>query len=286
MEASPPTKITTAKRDAMSTLGMYLHEIGQYDLLTREQEQALARRIRKGDETARQQFIEANLRLVVNVAKRYTRPGDAEGLLDLIQEGNLGLFRAVERFKPELGHRFTTYAMYWIRQAIQRFLVQRPVMRLPEHVQTQVNKMRRKRHTLYHEFGRQPTTQEMASAMEISEESLLALEQYSQAVVSLEKPISRDGEESTELGELIADLDAPQPEHIAGQQLLRAQVREVVDQLPGREAEILTKRFGLKDGVPRTLEDIGQELGVSRERIRQIQNEAIERIRARQLLRE
>ncbi|MEX0649468.1 MAG: RNA polymerase sigma factor RpoD/SigA [Candidatus Andersenbacteria bacterium] len=286
MAQRQPTTVAQRHRDAESTLGIYLREIGQYKLLTAEEEKILGRRVQKGDNKARQQFIEANLRLVVNVAKRYSRPGDAEALLDLIQEGNLGLFRAVERFNPKLGHRFTTYAMYWIRQAIQRYLVQRPVVRLPEHIQAQVNKMRRQRHILHHELGRQPTTQDLAEALDISEEHLLRLEQYSQAVVSLEQPINAEGEESTELGALIADLDTPQPEYIAGQQLLRAQVREVLEQLPQRERNILTKRFGLVDGVPRTLDDIGKEIGVSRERIRQIQNEAVERIRKRQLLKE
>lgn len=272
---------------ASSTLALYLKEIGAQPLLTATQERLLAEKVVKGDEPARQKFIESNLRLVVHVAKRYSRPGDPEGLLDLIQEGNLGLFRAVERFDPRRGYRFSTYAIYWIRQAIQRALTRRSVVRLPEHIADQVARMRKVRHKLYQEFNRQPTENEVALEMGVKEEEVMKLEEYAQAVVSLDQPIKESGDgETTELKELIYDLEAPQPEHIAGQHLLRAQVREVLKELPGRQQAILQLRFGLEDGIPRTLEEVGDEFGVSRERIRQIQNDAFERIRSRQLLQE
>lgn len=271
------------KQNPQSTLEMYLREIGRAPLLTAQEEVELAARIKKGDEAARQRIIESNLRLVVYVAKNYSRPGDAETLLDLIQEGNLGLFRAIERFNPKLG-RFSTYAVYWIRQAIQRALTRRPILRLPEHIADQVTKLRRARHRLYQDLGRQPTAQEIAKEMNIPEKELLKLEEYSQAVVSLDQPIAGEEGEETQLGDLIADLDTPEPEFIANQHLLRQQVRAVVEQLPKREQDILNLRFGLQDGIPHTLEEIGKKFKVSRERVRQIQNEALDRIRSRELL--
>lgn len=271
---------------ASGTLGTYLREISRYSLLEAAEEQELARRIHRGDEAARQQFIESNLRLVVSIAKQYVRPGDTEGLLDLIQEGNLGLFRAVERFDPELGHRFSTYATYWIRQAVQRYLARKAVVRLPEHVVGQVLRLRRVRHELYQKLGRQPTTPELAQVLGMREAEIFRLEEYSQDAVSLDQPVKGGEGEMTELGDLLTDLEAPRPEYIVSQELLRAQVREVLKELPGREQAIVRRRFGLEDGVPQTLEQIGKEFGVSRERIRQIQNTALRRIRERELLHE
>jgi RNA polymerase primary sigma factor len=266
-----------------SILSLYLDEIGKAKLLTGKEEAALARRIARGDEKARQEFIEANLRLVVHIAKRYASARDPEGLLDLIQEGNLGLFRAVERFHPKHKTRFSTYATYWIRQAIQRGLLQRRSIRLPENVMGDVLRMRRQRHRLYQKLQRQPTTAELAEAMAMTVPTLQHLEEVSQDIVSLDQPVkgSKD-EEQTQLGDLLQDLDAPQPEFIASQHLLRRQLREVVDSLPARQRKIINMRFGLEDGVPRTLEEIGEEFSISRERVRQIQNDAISRIRSRQ----
>lgn len=266
---------------ASRTLSQYLKEIGRAPLLTADEEKSLARRVQRGDEEARKKFIEANLRLVVHVAKRYARR-DPDLLLDLIQEGNLGLFRAIERFDPRKGYRFSTYAMYWIRQAIQRALTREPVVRLPEHVAEQVRRMRRTRHQLYQALGRQPHANEIAAEMGLPVKRIHKLEEHSQAAVSLEQPISSEKEgDATELRELIEDLEAPQPEFIAEQHLLRAQMRDILQDLPQREAGILRMRFGLDDNVPHTLEEVGEEFGVTRERIRQLQNQAFDRVRER-----
>ena len=273
-----------SKSGLQSSLSLYLHEIGKTELLSAWEEKTLARRIQKGDEIARHRFIEANLRLVVHVAKRYAHSGDSSRLLDLIQEGNLGLFRAVERFDPTRGYRFSTYAMYWIRQAIQRHLSREPVMRLPEHVVEQIRQLRRERHRLYQELGRQPNAREIAAAIGLELKKYYQLQECSQEVVSLHQPVGGGEGEEVELGELLADLESPQPEYIANQRLLRAQVREVVNDLPERERKILELRFGLSDGVPHTLEEVGEEFGVSRERIRQVQNIAFDRIRKRSIL--
>lgn len=269
---------------AVSTLSLYLREIGERKLLAAEEEKELAVKVRKGDEKARQRFIEANLRLVVHIAKRYARRDDPELFLDLIQEGNLGLFRAAERFDPTRGTRFSTYATYWIRQAIQRALMKSRTIRIPERVLENISRMRKTRHRLTQELGRQPTSAELATELELSERELLKLEETSQETVSLEKPI-RGGEEGegAELGTVLADLDSPQPEFIANQRLLRHQVRNVVGELPPRDRKIVTLRFGLTTGVPKTLAEVAKEFGISRERVRQIQKRALERIRAKEV---
>jgi RNA polymerase primary sigma factor len=271
---------------ASSSLSMYLKEIGARPLLTADEEKSLARKVQKGDELARRKFIESNLRLVVHVAKRYGQIGDPEFLMDLIQEGNLGLFRAVDRFDPERGHRFSTYAMYWIRQAIQRALTRRLPIRLPEHIFDQVRKLRKVRHRLYQDLGRHPSVIEMAVELEMEEEYVRKLEEYSQETVSLDQPVRGNQEDDAAvLGEILRDLEAPQPEFIANQQILRAQVREIMEELPERHQAIVRMRFGLGDDeVPHTLEQVGKEFGVSRERIRQIQNSVFDRMRKRQLL--
>ncbi|TSC72673.1 MAG: RNA polymerase primary sigma factor [Parcubacteria group bacterium Gr01-1014_38] len=268
---------------AASTLSLYLREIGERKLLTADEEKELAVRLRQGDEEARQKLIEANLRLVVHVAKRYARRGDPELFLDLIQEGNLGLFRAVERFDPTMGTRFSTYATYWIRQAIQRALTKSRTIRIPEHVLEDISRMRKTRHRLTQELGRQPTFAELAAELELSEGELLKLEEAALETISLEKPI-RSGEEGeeAELGAVLADLDSPQPEFIANQRILRRQVREIVDELPPRDRTIVTLRFGLTTGVPKTLAEVAKDFGISRERVRQIQERALERIRAKE----
>lgn len=263
-----------------STLALYLREIGETKLLTADEEKELARRVRAGDERARQRFIEANLRLVVHIAKRYVPHGDPDALLDLVQEGNLGLFRAVERFDPTMGTRFSTYATYWIRQAIQRALAKQRMIRLPEHVLEDVNRMRKTRHRLYQELGRQPTSEELASELEVTEDHLLRLEEASLETVSLEKPIrGEDDEGATELGNLLRDLESPQPEFIANQRLLRHQIRQVVEELPPRDRTIIRMRFGLENGIPKTLAQVAETFGISRERVRQIQERALKRIR-------
>lgn len=279
-----PTGVPPADaRGAASTLSLYLREIGETKLLTPEGERELASRVRKGDLEARQKLFEANLRLVVHVAKRYARRGDAELFQDLIQEGNLGLFRAVERFDPARGTRFSTYATYWIRQAIQRALAKDRTIRLPEHILEGIARVRKVRHRLYQDLGRQPSSAELAAELDITERALHELEDASQDTVSLEKPIrGEDEEESAELGELLQDLEAPQPEFVANQRILRRQVRDVVAELPPRDRKIVRMRFGLDTGIPRTLAQVGSEFGISRERVRQIQERALARIRTKE----
>jgi len=276
----PYDAVEHAHQSARPTLSTYLKEIGKAKLLTADQEKKLARRIKKGDEEARQEFIEANLRLVVSVAKRYASARDPEMLLDLIQEGNLGLFRAVDRFKPQFKTRFSTYGTYWIRQAIQRSLGSHRTVRLPENVLADVRKMRRVRHELYQHLGRQPTSHELAIELEVKDSHLQRLEQASQDTVSLDQPIKGTEDDETRLGELLEDIDAPQPEMIVSQHLLHGQVRDTLTRLPQRQQKVLRLRFGLDDGHPKTLEEIGQEFGISRERVRQIQNDAFSRIRS------
>lgn len=295
--AGGPTRAATLARNASrsdasgqsaaggttSTLSQYLREIGETPLLTPEGEKELGRRVQEGSEEARQQLIEANLRLVVHVAKRYARRRAPEELLDLIQEGNLGLFRAVARFDPTRGTRFSTYATYWIRQAIQRALVKQRTVRLPEHVVEDIGRMRKVRHRLYQELGRQPTTAELAAELGMPSAELEKLEEASLETVSLDTPIrGEDESEATELKNLLQDLDTPQPEFIASQRLLRRQIRGIVDGLPPRDRKIVQLRFGLESGVPKTLAEVAGEFGISRERVRQIQERALKRIRQRE----
>ena len=265
---------------AGSSLQRYLNEIGKVPLLTAEEEKKLARKVRRGDDEARQHFIEANLRLVVFIAKRYAQ-SDPELFLDLIQEGNLGLFRAVERFDPKLNHRFSTYATYWIRQAIGRAIARNRTVRLPEHVGDEIKQMRRARHTLYQSLGRQPTITELAHELGMTQKKLRRIEEASQRIVSLDEPVHGDDNDPVRLEEVLTDLDEPEPEFVVNQHLLRNQIREVVSELPARERAMIRKRFGLEDGVPMTLAEVGKEFGVSRERVRQIQEAALERIRSR-----
>lgn len=266
-----------------STLSLYLREIGRSKLLTADEEKSLARKIRQGDERARQTLIESNVRLVVHLAKRYARHGDSEGLLDLIQEGNLGLFRAVDRFDPERGTRFSTYAAYWIRQAVQRALMKQRAIRLPEHVMEQVARLRKARHQLMQDLGRQPSSAELAAELDLTTQELEALEDAAQDVVSLDMPIrGEDDEEATELRHLLQDVDTPQPEFIANQRLLQGQIREVVSELPPRDRKIVKMRFGLENGNPKTLAEVAKEFGISRERVRQIQERALLRIREKE----
>lgn len=269
-----------ATNSASSTVALYLREIGKIPLLTADEEKKLSRRVQKGDDKARQQFIEANLRLVVSIAKRYSSNKDPEALLDFIQEGNLGLFRAVERFDPKFKTRFSTYATYWIRQAIQRSLMTHRTVRLPENIMLEVRKMRRTRHELYQELGRQPTSHELATEMGMKDIQLRRLEEVSQEIISLDQPLKNDDGEETRFGELLEDLDSPQPEFVVGKQLQRTHVHRILASLPPRQQKVLDLRFGLKDGEPKTLEQIGQQFSISRERVRQIQNDALNRLRS------
>ncbi|MFH1354388.1 MAG: sigma-70 family RNA polymerase sigma factor [bacterium] len=267
-----------------STLRQYLEEIGETPLLTAEEEAELARRIQEeGDESARQQMMKANLRLVVNIAKQYARGNDSEALLDLIQEGNIGLMRAVDRFKPEFKTRFSTYGVYWIRQAILRALKSRRLVRLPENVADQVLAMQRMRQRLYQVLGRWPMSEELAKEMGMSMGALLRLEEASVDIVSLEATVrGREGEDETQLRDLIEDTEALSPKQETQRELVRNDVREAVNTLPPREKRIVELRFGLSGERPYTLEEIGAEFGISRERVRQLQNVALMRLRQRQ----
>jgi len=273
-------------RKTASTLSQYLREIGATPLLNRQQEQDLARRIQdKDDETARQHLLKANLRLVVSIAKKYAPGNDPDMLMDLIQEGNLGLMKAVDRFKPDFGTRFSTYGVYWIKQAILRALKSRRLLRLPENVVDQVLSMQRTRQRLYQTLHRSPTSAEIAHEMNLALPVIHRLEQAATQIVSLERAISgNDDSDETQLRELLEDLEAPQPEQVTRLLITRRTVEEAVDALPARERKILELRFGLAGHHPHTLEHIGEQFGISRERVRQLQNSALSRLRQRQAI--
>jgi RNA polymerase primary sigma factor len=255
---------------------MYLKEIGKVDLLSAEEEVSLAERIEAGDAEAKRVLTNANLRLVVSIAKRYVGRGMA--FLGLIQEGNLGLLKAVEKFDYTKGYKFSTYATWWIRQAITRAIAdQARTIRIPVHMVETINKIMRTTRVLVQELGRDPTTAEIAERMGMSEERVVEILKIAQDPVSLETPIGE--EEDSHLGDFIPDEDALAPEEVAGYMLLREQLFEVLDTLTEREAKVLILRFGLEDGRPRTLEEVGETFKVTRERIRQIEAKALRKLR-------
>lgn len=260
------------------SIQMYLREIGKTPLLKGAEEIELAKRIGKGDVAARKKLIEANLRLVVSIAKKYM--GRNLGLLDLIQEGNLGLFRAVEKFDWRKGYKFSTYATWWIRQAITRALAdQSRTIRIPVHMVETLNKYAQAERQLVQDLGREPLPEEIASEMGIEVEKVYQLKKISQETVSIDTPVGDSDEEDSYLGDFIEDPDSVTPQETAGRQLLREYVQEVLRDLDPREQKILKMRFGLEDGVTHTLEEVGKEFGVTRERIRQIEAKALERIK-------
>lgn len=268
--------------DKASSLTRYLREIGQTPLLIAEEEQRLATRIRKGDQAARQHMMLANLRLVVNIAKQYVPSNDPDLLMDLIQEGNIGLMRAVDRFKPEFKTRFSTYGVYWIRQAVLRALKSRRLVRLPENVFDRMLEMQRVRQRLYQVLGRVPTSEELAVEMDTHVQEITRLEQASNDIVSLERSVRGKGEdEETRLQDLIEDTEAQAPSEMAQDSLVKREIKEIVSTLPARERSIIDARFGLTSREPKTLEEIGEEFGISRERVRQLQNVALDRLRQR-----
>ncbi len=255
---------------------MYLKEIGKIDLLSSDEELELAKRMAEGDEEAKQKMAEANLRLVVSIAKRYVGRGML--LLDLIQEGNLGLIKAVEKFDYTKGYKFSTYATWWIRQSITRAIAdQARTIRIPVHMVETINKVIRTMHAMVQELGRDPTTEEIAQRMNITKEKVEEILKISQEPVSLETPIGE--EEDSHLGDFIQDEGASEPIEAASYNLLREQLVEVLSTLTPREEQVLRLRFGLDDGHPRTLEEVGKEFDVTRERIRQIESKALRKLR-------
>ncbi|WP_274363270.1 RNA polymerase sigma factor RpoD [Paenibacillus thermotolerans] len=255
---------------------MYLKEIGRVPLLSAEDEVGLAKRIENGDEEAKRRLAEANLRLVVSIAKRYVGRGML--FLDLIQEGNMGLIKAVEKFDHTKGYKFSTYATWWIRQAITRAIAdQARTIRIPVHMVETINKLIRVSRQLLQELGREPTPEEIAKEMELSTEKVREIMKIAQEPVSLETPIGE--EDDSHLGDFIEDQEALAPADAAAYELLKEQLEDVLDTLTEREENVLRLRFGLDDGRTRTLEEVGKVFGVTRERIRQIEAKALRKLR-------
>lgn len=255
---------------------MYLKEIGRVPLLSAEDEVELAKRIEQGDEEAKRRLTEANLRLVVSIAKRYVGRGML--FLDLIQEGNMGLIKAVEKFDHTKGYKFSTYATWWIRQAITRAIAdQARTIRIPVHMVETINKLIRVSRQLLQELGREPTPEEIAKEMELSTDKVREIMKIAQEPVSLETPIGE--EDDSHLGDFIEDQEALAPADAAAYELLKEQLEDVLDTLTEREENVLRLRFGLDDGRTRTLEEVGKVFGVTRERIRQIEAKALRKLR-------
>ncbi len=279
LETNEPSVDPEALVDDYSTndpVRMYLREIGKVPLLTQEEEQEIARRISEGDPEAARQMTEANLRLVVSIAKRYV--GRGMQLLDLIQEGNLGLLKAVEKYDHTKGFKFSTYATWWVRQAITRALAdQARTIRIPVHMVETMNKLTQCSRKLQQELGREPTLDELAKVMHMSPERINEIRQMCMEPVSLESPVGE--EDDSHLGDFIEDDSGSQPAEAVSQAMLRQQLMEILDTLSEREAKVLRLRYGLDDGRPRTLEEVGKEFNVTRERVRQIEAKALRKIR-------
>jgi RNA polymerase primary sigma factor len=263
----------------IDSVQMYLKEIGKLPMISAKEEKELAKRIEKGDKEAKKKLAQANLRLVVSIAKKYIGRSPNLTLLDLIQEGNLGLFRAVEKFNWRRGYKFSTYATWWIRQAITRALAdQSRTIRIPVHMVETLSKYEKVRKRLLQSLGRPPLPEEIAAEMGIEVEKVHHLMQIRQKAVSLETPVGEDEKDSI-LAEFIEDEKTPPPSLEAARNLLKERLKEISAELTPRERKILAMRFGLEDGVTHTLEEVGKEFGVTRERIRQIQAKALEKIR-------
>jgi RNA polymerase primary sigma factor len=276
-EASKKPEIDLTVEPSLDSLRLYLRSIGRVDLLTAEQEVALAKRIERGDMQAKQAMIEANLRLVVSIAKSYL--GRGLTFLDLIQEGSLGLIRAVEKFDYRRGYKFSTYATWWIRQAVTRAIADKGrTIRIPVHMVEKLNKVVHVERQLVQQLGREPLPEEIAVELECSPREVRDILRMAQQPVSLEKPIGE--EEESELGDFVEDEAAESPFEVASENLRRENVRRALDALPQREREVIEMRFGLTGARPYTLEEVGRAFNVTRERIRQIENHTLKKLEA------
>ncbi|MBI2453470.1 RNA polymerase sigma factor RpoD [Candidatus Peregrinibacteria bacterium] len=261
---------------ANDSIRMYLCEIGKVDLLTAKEEAELAKAIARGDQSAKKKLAEANLRLVVSIAKKYI--GRGLSFLDLIQEGNIGLFRAVEKFDPNRGFKFSTYATWWIRQAITRAIAdQARTIRIPVHMVETINKLTHTQRRLVQELGREPLVDEIAAEMDMDVKKVRHIMKISQDIVSLEAPVG--AEEDSKLGDFIEDDEALSPIDATNRQIVNENIREMLQYLSARERKIIEMRFGLNDGIGHTLEEVGQEFGVTRERIRQIEAKVLQKLK-------
>ena len=273
-DSQPAPKLDLTVEPSLDSLRLYLREIGKGDLLTADQEVTLAKRIERGDMSAKTEMIEANLRLVVSIAKSYL--GRGLSFLDLIQEGSLGLIRAVEKFDHRRGYKFSTYATWWIRQAVTRAIADKArTIRIPVHMVEKLNKVVHIERQLVQRLGREPLPEEVGAELEMSSEEVREILRMSQLPVSLEKPI---GEEESELGDFVPDDLAESPFDTATLSLRREDVQRALDSLPDRERLVIELRFGLRGEQPYTLEEVGQEFGVTRERIRQIENNTLKKL--------
>lgn len=272
-----PVKVTAELSEiANDSIRMYLCEIGKVPLLSAKEEIDLAQAIRKGDQRAKQLLAEANLRLVVSIAKKYI--GRGLSFLDLIQEGNIGLFRAVEKFDPDRGFKFSTYATWWIRQAITRAIAdQARTIRIPVHMVETINKLTHTQRRLVQELGREPLVEELAAELDMDIRKVRHIMKISQDIVSLEAPVGT--EEDSKLGDFIEDDEAVSPSDFTNKVLIRENIHEMLQYLSPRERKIIEMRFGLKDGVGHTLEEVGKEFNVTRERIRQIEAKVLQKLR-------
>ena len=270
----------TSSDSGYDSIQMYLKEIGQYPLINASMEKELAKRIQAGDEEAKNLLAKANLRLVVSIAKKYVGRSPDLTLLDLIQEGNLGLFRAVDKFDWTKGYKFSTYATWWIRQAITRALAdQSRTIRVPVHMVETIAKYKQVVRRLTHDLGREPLPDEIATEMGMDTDKIYQIEKIEQDVVSLENPVGDDDDGKSTLGDFIADDKILSPEQESSRRILRDQVNLILNDLSEKERKILEMRHGLNDGITHTLEEVGREFGVTRERIRQIEAKAHEKIR-------
>lgn len=271
------------EKSGHDSIQMYLKEIGQYDLLTAGDERDLAQRIEDGDEEAKNLLARANLRLVVSIAKKYANRSPNLTLLDLIQEGNLGLFKAVEKFDWTKGYKFSTYATWWIRQAITRAIAdQSRTIRIPVHMVETIAKYKRIHHKMAQDLGRDPVPEEIAVEMGLEVDKIHQIEKINQNTVSLETPVGQEDDGSSTLGDFLADEHVEAPDAEANRRILSEQIEEILNELSPKERKILEMRSGLMDGINHTLEEVGKEFGVTRERIRQIEAKAHEKIRQHQ----